>query len=386
MYISGPKNGTVWRSHFGTVIVTTLLFSFPTTLADPFLGPPGGPIFGPSLTPILQAVAFFRWMNAAVADAPSGRQPLLINMDETSLAYHFCGLRGTVLKLQIDSREQPSDAASLSEIRGHVSYLASVASDPEVQALLPQVLLGNEHRFTKTLLRSVEKICPPQVHLWRQKSAWNSHATMRRYICLLAKTLGSLVHERYVILIVDTAKAHIHQSIYKLARQRGLRLVFVPARMTRWLQPCDTHVFGPFKTALMENWKRSKSEATEGVVDAQRWLQVIFKTIDQVLPGDWSKAFHRDGILNQQADLSDKIRASLGWKFVPVVPTTPPTLEEAKIIFPNRMRLNFMSYIHWGPPEKPLPAAPDASSSCGPAPKRRKFPPTFRGRPVLTLD
>ena len=125
-------------------------------------------------------------MNAAVADAPSGRQPLLINMDETSLAYHFCGLRGTVLKLQIDSREQPSDAASLSEIRGHVSYLASVASDPEVQALLPQVLLGNEHRFTKTLLRSVEKICPPQVHLWRQKSAWNSHATMRRYICLLA--------------------------------------------------------------------------------------------------------------------------------------------------------------------------------------------------------
>ena len=130
---------------------------------------------------------------------------------------------------------------------------------------------------------------------------------MRRYICLLAKTLGSLVHERYVILIVDTAKAHIHQSIYKLARQRGLRLVFVPARMTPWwLQPCDTHVFGPFKTALMENWKRSKSEAlSEGVVDAQRWLQVIFKTIDQVLPGDWSKAFHRDGILNQQADLSD---------------------------------------------------------------------------------
>ena len=281
-------------------------------------------------------------MNAAVADAPSDRQPLLINMDETSLAYHFCGLRGTVLKLQIDSREQPSDAASLSEIRGHVSYLASVASDPEVQALLPQVLLGNEHRFTKTLLRSVEKICPPQVHLWRQKSAWNSHATMRRYICLLAKTLGSLAHERYVILIVDTAKAHIHQSIYKLARQRGLRLVFVPARMTRWLQPCDTHVFGPFKTALMENWKRSKSEATEGVVDAQRWLQVIFKTIDQVLPGDWSKAFHRDGILNQQADLSDKIRASLGWKFVPVVPTTPPTLEEAKIILSDASELHVL--------------------------------------------
>ena len=38
----GPSGGLI----FGTVIVTTLLFSFPTTLADPFLGPPGGPIFG----------------------------------------------------------------------------------------------------------------------------------------------------------------------------------------------------------------------------------------------------------------------------------------------------------------------------------------------------
>ena len=103
MYISGPKNGTVWRSHFWDRNCDhPFVFHFLPLWRTHFWDRLAVPFLGPSLTPILQAVAFFRWMNAAVADAPSGRQPLLINMDETSLAYHFCGLRGTVLKLQID--------------------------------------------------------------------------------------------------------------------------------------------------------------------------------------------------------------------------------------------------------------------------------------------
>ena len=51
----GPSGGLI----FGTVIVTTLLFSFPTTLADPFLGPPGGPIFGTIFDPNFAGRGFF---------------------------------------------------------------------------------------------------------------------------------------------------------------------------------------------------------------------------------------------------------------------------------------------------------------------------------------
>eukprot|EP00434_Breviolum_minutum_P014146 symbB.v1.2.012473.t2/scaffold861.1/size176854/3 len=185
---------------------------------DMLRGGKDGPNFGAS--------AFFKWVNAAIADAPAGRPPLLINMDETALGYHFAGLRGTILRQRADSSAAPLDRASLSDVRGHVSYLASICDDVTVQDLLPQVLLGNEHRFTKQVLHSMEGKCPSNVKLWRQKSAWNSHATMRRYVCLLAKNLGVLLQQRYVILLVDTASVHIHMSIYKLARQRGLRLVY----------------------------------------------------------------------------------------------------------------------------------------------------------------
>ena len=45
---------------------------------------------------LLQATAYFRWINAALAAAE--QEPLIINMDEASLAYHVGGGVGTVLR------------------------------------------------------------------------------------------------------------------------------------------------------------------------------------------------------------------------------------------------------------------------------------------------
>ena len=342
-----------------------------------------GPFFFGFVCRLWEASTFFKWVNAAIADAPAGRPPLFINMDETALGYHFGGLRGTILRHRANSAAAPVDRASLSDVRGHVSYLASICDDVTVQGLLPQVLLGNEHRFTKQVLRSMEGKCPSNVKLWRQKSAWNSHATMRRYVCLLAKNLGVLLQQRYVILLVDTASVHIHMSIYKLARQRGLRLVYVPAKMTRWLQPCDTHLFAAFKRALTDNWRRKKSEVTNGCVDTESWLHVILSTIREIVQGDWAHAFQRVGLSDQRAQLSPHLFQALGWEAPCRLPLTQITVEEAQRIFPARTRLDFMSYIQW------VPAAKRAGSTY-PQPKaarpKRRLPPTFRGRVVQTLD
>ena len=82
------------------------------------------------------------------------------------------------------------------------TYLATITHDSEVQPRLPQVLIGNERQFTATIMNSVDFL-PSNVHLWRCKSAWNSHMLMRRYLSLLASSLGSALKERYVILILD---------------------------------------------------------------------------------------------------------------------------------------------------------------------------------------
>ena len=118
-----------------------------------------------------------------------------------------------------------------------------VMPEPSVQVVLPQVILGNERRVTKAFMHEMIGTTPANVHLWRQKSSWNSHATMRRVLSTLARSLGALLRDRYVSLILDVASQHIHGSIAGLAKRLGIRFVYVPAKLTYLLQPCDTHVF-----------------------------------------------------------------------------------------------------------------------------------------------
>ena len=138
-------------------------------------------------------------------------------MDETALVRHVTGLRGTVVKVSAP-KQAAIERASLADRRSYISYLACITHDAAVQALLPQVLLGNEHQFTLALLRSVSSQLGPNIQLWRQKSAWNSHQTMRRWLTTLKKALGSLVESRTVVVLVDVHPSHIHNTIFQHAR------------------------------------------------------------------------------------------------------------------------------------------------------------------------
>jgi hypothetical protein len=321
----------------------------------------------------MQALSYFKWINFELSRAPAGRRPLIINMDETSLAYHIAGLKGTVVK-----GARGRDQASLSELRGHVSYLAAITDDAEIQPLLPQVLIGNAHKFTLQTLRAVAPKLPQQVHLWREKTAWNTYVCMRRYIALLSKALGSILQARFVILLLDCAKVHFHPSISRLAAQKGLRLVYVPAKMTSFLQPCDTHLFSIFKHTLQESWRRRKSEVLGGVVSTQDWISVICNTVEKVVVGQsWQRAFLQDGVLLQQQFLSEEACASLGWKGPPLAGNGPPTADDVVCVMPRRARTGFlMSSLKDSGPSAPK--------------KRRRLPATFvrtlNGRPIETLD
>ena len=143
--------------------------------------PPDGPVFGS-----VQATAYFQWLNFAISEAPPGRDPLILNMDETSICRYVGGLQGTVAAVSL-GKPMAKDSASLAERRSYISDLACVAHDAAVQPRLPQVLLGKEHQFTKELLRSLEGRVPPNISLWQQQSAWNSRA---RHSCVLQSGLG----------------------------------------------------------------------------------------------------------------------------------------------------------------------------------------------------
>ena len=157
-------------------------------------------------------------------------------MDESSLVRRPTGLQGTVLKLKQRTRVA-ADHATLADRRCNISFLASICHEEAVQDYLPQVLLSNEHQISLRVLHALQGALPGNIHIWREKSSWNSHKVMRRYLTLLAHCLKEILKKRQVVLLVDVNRAHIDHTILLHARRLSLRMGFVPAKMTRWLQP-----------------------------------------------------------------------------------------------------------------------------------------------------
>ena len=310
-------------------------------------------------------------------------------MDETALVRHPTGIRGYVAKFSA-SQQKAVDRATLGDRRTCMSYFACVTHDAGVQGQLPQVVLGNERQVSKALLDTIAGKLPANMVCWRLKSSWNSHETMRKWLSLLAKSLGNLVRDRTVILLVDVNPSHIHQSIFVHARRCGIRLVYVPAKLTAYLQPCDTHVFAKFKRSFRDIWRERRSNLPGGVVTDLCWLEIVFEAIQTALAtASWRGAFLSTGILEQQRRVSNRLRGAFGFARGVEFGDNPLTAEEASAIFPKRSKADHLSYVLWQPKShrlqkergqvRPGPVTPPSS------PKRRKLPPTFGAVP-RTID
>ena len=207
------------------------------------------------------------------------------------------------------------DPGSLGDRRSCITFMASITHDTAIQPKLPQILIGNKHQFTAQVMRLAQTL-PKNIHLYKQQSAWNNHACMRKYISLLGKSLGDAVRQRYVILLLDVHRSHIDQSILTHAKRCGIRLCYVPASMTG-----DLQLFWKFKSAFRDCWRRCKATRIGGSVTACEWIQVVVAAIQQVLPANqWRSAFEATGILANQSGLSLSLMRKLCWTDVPAVP------------------------------------------------------------------
>ena len=76
------------------------------------------------------------------------------------------------------------------DLRGTITHVAVIADRPDVQAVLPQVFIGNTHRFTLGLMKSAAAAAKPaNVHLFRRKSSWNNMVNMSEILTLLSEAL-----------------------------------------------------------------------------------------------------------------------------------------------------------------------------------------------------
>ena len=241
------------------------------------------------------ATAFFQW--ARFVRTQTAKIPLYINMDETSLGFHYGGQKGTVISKRSlpPGRSHRREQASLADTRAHVSHLAFVTHDSGIQAKLPQVFIGNKHQFTLKLLGELAPDTPVNIYLWRETSAWNSHILMRRVLSVLVRHLNYILATHEIILVLDVARCHIHATIFQLASRLGVRLLHVPAKLTWLLQPADTHVFAQFKRQLRARWLQLRVASDTGEVSLKVWLLEVFQVAQTVYCSNkWKPAFEGD--------------------------------------------------------------------------------------------
>lgn len=308
-------------------------------------------IFGFStLSGSSKVMAFLQYAKAVRS---TDKIPLYVNMDETSVSFSYAKGKGLIISkksLPPGMKHRRTQVCSGDE-KSHISFLAFITHNKDVQPLLPQIFLGNEHIFTLGLLQQLAPHIPGHFKFVRGKSGWNSIAYMRTALCLLAKSLEDYMATHQVILVLDVAKCHYHLSISALATQKGIRLLYVPARCTFLLQPCDTACFSRLKFRLRQRWMSLRAESTTGVCSKVDWLCAIISIVSTLLNDvAWAPAFRAVGLLNE-AWLSPRIMGQLGWQAPKHIPSVLPSDEQLKLIFPRRAKFSRGSLFSWSVPK-----------------------------------
>ena len=268
--------------------------------------------------------------------------------------------------------------------RCYLTHVAFICDRADIQPLLPQVIIGNEATFAAGQLVALKAMCPPHVHLLRQKSAWNNEVTCAAIVRLLRDALAPLAHTVQPILLLDAARLHTTRLVLSACNRACVWPILVPAGVTWLLQPLDTHVFLRFKLFLSKSYQRARARTVDGDLNIMEFLPCICEAIRSVMQGNsWASAFDQDGFGDAQRRVSAFVSKCLEIDGAVEIPTDWPSLEMFQLCFPRRTRVPLG--LLWAP-FRPLPARPPLRRSGPPLPIPPPPPPPSPPPPSPVLE
>ena len=84
-----------------------------------------------------------------------------------------------------------------------------------------------------------------------------------------------------MIVLVDVRPSHIDGSIFPHARRCGVRLVYIPAKLISYVQPCDTHVFALLKQAVRKGWLEEKAKSEKGMICTESCVKLVCHAVEK---------------------------------------------------------------------------------------------------------
>ena len=175
-----------------------------------------------------------------------------------------------------------------------------------------------------------------------------------------------------MIVLVNVPPSHSDGSIFLHARQCGVRLVYIPAKLISYVQP--TRVFALSKHA--ERLAGGKSKIGTGSDLHGALHKLVCHAAEKILGQRmWRHAFVSNGIFEGQQGMAHDLAEVLCFQSCIKVGRALPSAEEASCIFPSRMKLEIFGYLAWetkGERKKQtLEEASGPASASAPKHKRR---------------
>ncbi len=239
----------------------------------------------------------------------SGKIILRANVDETALTLELAGHSGT---LKQKNKHEPCLLQDIAPTRGTFSNIAFICDTPEVQVLLPPIIVGNEHVLPTNVLDDLRDKLPPNVYLCREKSGWITAAMFAVALRWLARATQHLSETHLLVVLLDCAPIHLHELVWQEAKKQNMALCLIPNGCTWLLQPLDTHVFRKYKAYIRQEYNRQQAVSQRHNVPVGALILMVCKAIRFVLQGFcWATSFDNDGYALEERMVSDRVLTSL---------------------------------------------------------------------------
>ena len=277
-------------------------------------------------------MVFWSWTNAAHDLFTAGdKKTVYLNMDETTIAYGYAKRKGTVVDHSAWEGVNSFmlyDAIGTGTTHTNVGLLACIASDPEIQRCLPQVLMVKAAKFPQYLRDLADTIMPACVSIWLQQSMWSTQLRFQDWLTELKQCLEPFRSTHEFILVVDASKTHYNEAICLFTYAAGIVFILLPAGLTWLLQPLDVYVFAEFKHAIKARLHAERVAHPTGDLKRERWLTVVLDEIGKLNNREYSHAFVRTGLDGEQRDVHLVDRKIVDSLDVACNPRQHPTREE----------------------------------------------------------
>ena len=281
-----------------------------------------------------EAMATWQWWNYLCSRVPANREPLCVNMDETSICLFQGGGKGTVFKFK--KRGRPVQNVPKSRKRQCLTYAAFVCDRSDVQPCLPQVIIGNEATFPAAAFTALKAAAPPNIRLIRQKSAWNNSILCSEMIAWLAEALLPWRHRYQPILFLDAHRLHTAREVLVACNREMIWPALIPALLTWLLQPLDVNGFFSFKALLKKSYQEARASFGASDLSIHQFLNCLYITIRRVIQGTkWAAVFDRVGLGQFQHAVSERVKGELQVTGQIQAGVSRPPLQQLQRCFPS---------------------------------------------------